>query len=97
MLSSCASKSELNASLSLLREELQLAISDSLSNRKSECDWNHIDFDELQTYMDGKIEEALADKVGKKYFEASLLNLKEAWELEERTIYEAIGAKADAS
>jgi hypothetical protein len=68
-----------------------------MADRKSECDWNHIDFDELQAYIDGKVEGALADKVGRKFFETSLTNLKEAWEQEERTICAAIETKADAS
>jgi hypothetical protein len=51
-----------------------------LADRKTKCDCNHIDLVELQDYIDAKVEEAMADKVCKQYFEASMTNLKEAWE-----------------
>lgn len=51
-----------------LRQELEERVGVLLGERKSECEWNHIDFDELQNYIDSKIEEQLTDKVGKKYF-----------------------------
>jgi hypothetical protein len=60
---------------------------------KQEWEWNHIDFEEVQRYIEEKVRESISEKVGKKFMEESMNNLKEAWQEELKELYMLIDAK----
>ena len=65
-----------------LKEDLESKLGKLEKDFSKQKTLHQLDFESLHSYLDGKIKEKLAEKVNKTYFEESMTNLKDTWQIE---------------